>query len=323
MAGDQTVFVTTALVTFAVCCAAAHWISSAFAHKHWLIAQYSEATAAMDTRVLFAFAAGLVLSVALLFVMRRGDTTAVSSEEWRYVALKEKRPVSQTTAVYRFDLGSPRKALNLPIGTHLSLRAEINGRMIMRSYTPISPNNAPGYFDLMIKTYPQGNLSRYIADMKPGDKIAIKGPRGQFRYQANMVERIGMIAGGTGLTPCLQVIEHALAVPSDRTRFDLIYANVSVDEILMRDRIDALAKKHPDRFHVYYFLNEGPPGWTGGIGFVTKEAIDFYLPKATSSGMVLMCGPPPMMNAMKKHLDELKFTKPRTVSQMGDQVFLF
>jgi cytochrome-b5 reductase len=49
-------------------------------------------------------------------------------------------------------------------------------------------------------------MSQYIDHMQPGDFLQVKGPKGQFDYKPNMVKEMGMIAGGTGITPMLQVL---------------------------------------------------------------------------------------------------------------------
>lgn len=174
-----------------------------------------------------------------------------------------------------------------------------------------------------IQTYPQGNISKHVSTLKIGDAISVKGPKGQMRYSSDLAARIGMIAGGTGITPMLQIIRAALKDKSDTTELDLIYANVKEDDILVREELESLAKDNPKRFRVYFFLNEPPKGWQGGEGFVSKEAIEERLPKPAADSKVLMCGPPPMINAMKKHLEELGFDKPNTVSKLPDQVFCF
>jgi cytochrome-b5 reductase len=55
------------------------------------------------------------------------------------------------------------------------------------------------------KSYPTGNISKLMDELKVGDSIGIRGPKGNFAYKRNMVKAIGMIAGGTGITPMLQV----------------------------------------------------------------------------------------------------------------------
>lgn len=125
-------------------------------------------------------------------------------------------------------------------------------------------------------------------------------------YRANLAPHIGFIAGGTGITPCLQVIQAALADPNDKTILDLIYANVTQDDILLRQQIEDLARAHSDRFRLFYILNSPPSveendgkPWEGGVGFVTKDHIKQRFPPPSKMGKVLVCGPPLMVQAIK------------------------
>jgi len=242
---------------------------------------------------------------------------------WKEFTLSQKFVVSPNTAIYRLALPHPDDVLGLPIGQHISVQAVINGKEIMRSYTPTSSDDDLGHFDLMIKSYEKGNVSRYFSVLKIGDKIKIKGPKGQFKYHPSLSREIGMIAGGTGITPMLQIIRAALKNPLDRTKLSLVYANVSLEDILLKKELDELAASHANRFKLYYVLNNPGPGWTGGVGFVSKDHIVKYMPRTDANIKVLMCGPPPMMTAMKKHLVDLDYPAPRTVSKVDDQVFLF
>lgn len=111
--------------------------------------------------------------------------------------------------------------------------------------------------------------------------------------------------------------------PLDTTRISLIYANVSESDILLKDELDQLAKDHPLRFTVYYVLNAPPENWAGGNGFVTKDMIQERLPQHDETHKMLLCGPPPMLTAMKHHLTELGWPKANTISKMPDSVFCF
>ncbi|KAI0784159.1 NADH-cytochrome b5 reductase [Abortiporus biennis] len=243
--------------------------------------------------------------------------------KWQEFPLQEKIVISHNTAIYRFALPHPEDVLGLPIGQHIQISAHIDGKDIMRSYTPTSSDDDRGHFDLLIKAYEKGNISRYISHLKLGQTIKVKGPKGQFNYHMSLTREIGMIAGGTGITPMLQIIRAALKNPLDRTKLSLIYANVTPEDILLKKELDELASQHSHRFKIYYVLNHPPAGWTGGVGFVTKEQIHEHLPPTDHNIKILMCGPPPMMNVMKTYLAELNYPAPRTVSKLGDQVFLF
>ena len=132
----------------------------------------------------------------------------------------------------------------------------------------------------------------------------------------------------------------------DLTTISLIYANVNPDDILLKAELDELAAKHPQRFQVYYVLNNPPEKWDGGVGFVSAEMIKERCPEPSSvpaAMKIMMCGkpllpslrelacligartagPPPMITAKTKHLDTLGYEKPRTVSKKDDQVFCF
>ncbi|KAH7108255.1 NADH-cytochrome b5 reductase [Auriculariales sp. MPI-PUGE-AT-0066] len=279
-----------------------------------------------STQTQILLAAFLVSGSIVAYLLLRPKSTrkpVLNPAEWQQFPLIQKTQVSPNTAIYRFGLPRPDDVLGLPIGQHIAIQAEINGKTIQRSYTPTSSDDDLGYFDLMVKSYEQGNISKFLALLKIGDNIRVKGPKGQFNYRPLLSREIGMIAGGTGITPMLQIIRAILKNANDGCKVNLIYANVNEEDILLRKELDDLAATYPDRFFVYYVLNNAPAGWTGGVGFISKEQIAKHMPPASHDIKILMCGPPPMMTAMKKHLNDLDYTAPRTISKLDDQVFLF
>lgn len=179
---------------------------------------------------------------------------------------------------YRFKLPSPDSILGLPIGQHISIGAAIKQpdgsvKEIIRSYTPISGDHQPGYFDLLIKAYPKGNISQFVASLSISQSIRVRGPKGAFTYTPNMVRRFGMIAGGTGITPMLQIMTAIVRGRSsgDRTKVDFIFANVTEQDILLKDELDSLAKDAGIR--IRYVLDKPPQGWKGGVGYITADMI--------------------------------------------------
>ncbi|KAF8078437.1 NADH-cytochrome b5 reductase [Lyophyllum atratum] len=271
------------------------------------------------------FTAAIIVATAFYSkVLHTGRTKPLNPNAWQEYPLEKKIRVSPNTAIYRFALPHAQDVLGLPVGQHISVSAEINGKDIVRSYTPISNDDDRGHFDLLIKSYEKGNISRHFSLLKLGDKIRVKGPKGNFQYTPGVADHISMIAGGTGITPMIQIIRAALRNPFDPTTITLIYANVNEEDILLKDDLEELLDVHELKFKILYVLNNPPPGWKGGVGFVTKEHIKEHLPNpATSNSKILICGPPPMVSAMKKNLDELKYPAPRTVSKLADQIFVF
>lgn len=96
-------------------------------------------------------------------------------------------------------------------------------------------------------------------------------------YTPGLVKHFGMIAGGTGITPMLQIIRAIVrgrprSGGNDTTAVDLIFANVNKEDILLKEDLDALAAED-DKFRVHYVLNNPPEKWEGGVGFVTDKVI--------------------------------------------------
>lgn len=114
-----------------------------------------------------------------------------------------------------------------------------------------------------------------MASLTVGQTIKVRGPKGAFVYTPNMVRHFGMIAGGTGITPMLQVIRAIVRgrATGDKTEVDLIFANVTAQDILLKEDLDALAKQDSG-IRVHYVLDKPEEGWTGGVGYVTADMID-------------------------------------------------
>merc|ERR1712048_717661 len=85
-----------------------------------------------------------------------------------------------------------------------------DGKAPCRPYTPITTNETKGYFELMVKGYPTGVVSKYLCSLKKGDEVEVKGPLEKLPYKANMKKHIGMVAGGSGITPMLQILKEGL-----------------------------------------------------------------------------------------------------------------
>lgn len=181
-----------------------------------------------------------------------------------------------------------------------------------------------------------------MASLAVGQSIRVRGPKGAFVYTPNMVRHFGMVAGGTGITPMLQVVRAIIRgrAAGDKTQVDLIFANVTESDILLKEDLDALVKEDSG-FRVHYVLDQPPEGWTGGVGYVTPDMVTVsslcqtlayldeltwsqkWLPKPADDVKILLCGPPPMISGLKKSTEALGFKKARPVSKLEDQIFAF
>lgn len=152
-----------------------------------------------------------------------------------------------------------------------------------------------------------GCISKHLSELKVGDWLEVKGPKGTFEYAPNMARHLGMIAGGTGITPMYQVIRHVLEDPKDLTKIYLLYANVNENDILLREELEALMAAHPDRLQIHYTLGNPPSGWSHSQGFVTAAMIQERFPAPGKDVRILICGPPPMAMSMSEHCEALGY----------------
>ncbi|EFA75848.1 NADH-cytochrome b5 reductase [Heterostelium album PN500] len=238
---------------------------------------------------------------------KKESKVALDAKEYKKFPLKEKFIVNHNTRIFRFGLPHPSDRLGLPIGQHISVRATVNGKEAYRPYTPISSDEDLGHFDLLIKVYDKGVMSGYIDKMFIGDLLEVRGPKGLFNYEPNMFKNIGMLAGGTGITPMYQVIKAILRNPADKTNISLVFGNIAEEDILLRKELDELAAAHPEQFKLFYVLNTPPKGWSQGSGFITQEIIQTHLPAPADDTKVVLCGPPVMNKAMTGHLTQLNY----------------
>lgn len=117
-----------------------------------------------------------------------------------------------------------------------------------------------------------------------------------------------MIAGGTGITPMLQLIRTITKDPTDETQTSLLFANQTEKDILLRHELDDLAKKHPNKLKLWYTLDSSSEGWPYSTGYISADMIKKHMFPPSPDTIVLMCGPPPMINfACTPNLDKLGY----------------
>lgn len=293
---------------------------------------YTTTTAVAVTGVVLVSTAG-VLGYLYLSRKRKPKITLVNPSEKYKLRLIDKEIVSRDTRKFRFALPSPEHVLGLPVGKHVYLSARIDGSLIVRPYTPVSSDDDKGFVDLVVKIYfknvhpkfPEGGkMSQYLESLRTGDLIDFRGPgglleykgQGQFATQADkkataeikVARTLGLIAGGTGITPMLQLIRDIMKNPGDTTICSLLFANQTKKDILLKDELEEIQARHPNRFKLWFTVDSAPADWEYSQGFINAEMIQEHLPPPSDDCMILMCGPPPMIQfACNPNLDKLGY----------------
>lgn len=249
------------------------------------------------------------------------DEKVLSPSQFRSFKVLKVTKISHNTKLIRFEI-HPEKTLGLTIGRHITLRAEIDGNKVMRAYTPTSKIDQKGFFDLLVKCYEFGKMSSYLNQVKVGQSVEVRGPVGRFQYQVNQYPLIGLIAAGTGITPCLQVIRSILFCPSyaeDTTKFILFYQNRTEEDILLVEELQELQKKFSHRLEIFYFLsnpnttatseNFGNKGNKYELrGYIGQELLKEYM-SVDQCPLVCLCGPSGFNDFIKELLLKLGHDK--------------
>ncbi|CAM6092304.1 unnamed protein product [Calypogeia fissa] len=233
--------------------------------------------------------------------LKRG---ALDPNAWLELRLTETEQLNHNTKRFRFALDDPEAVSGLSVASCLLTRAPTGNKnkegkpsYVMRPYTPVTGPDVKGHFDLVVKIYPQGKMTQHLTKLREGDTLEVKGPIPKIPYAPNMKKKIGMVAGGTGITPMFQVIQEILANPADDTQVTLIYANSTPDDILLKSELDEFAQLHPN-FKVHYVVSHPTNAWKGGVGHINFDKIMKGLPAPSSDTLIFVCGPPGMTNAI-------------------------
>jgi Na+-transporting NADH:ubiquinone oxidoreductase subunit F len=154
---------------------------------------------------------------------------------------------------------------------------------------------------------PPGICSSYIFSRKPGDKVTISGPYGEFFIKDTNREMI-YIGGGAGMAPLRSHIFHLFHTLKTTRKVSYWYGARSLREIFYEDEFREIEKKFPN-FTFNIALSEPLPedNWTGLTGFIHQVVYDQYLGKVEEPEEIefYMCGPPLMNEAVQKMLYDL------------------
>jgi Na+-transporting NADH:ubiquinone oxidoreductase subunit F len=158
---------------------------------------------------------------------------------------------------------------------------------------------------------PPGLCSSYIFSRKPGDKVIMSGPYGEFHIKDTDSEMV-YIGGGAGMAPLRSHIFHLFHTLKTKRKVSYWYGARSLREVFYEDEFRAIEKNFPN-FSFNLALSEPLPAdnWTGYTGFIHKVLLDNYLSQHEEPEDIeyYFCGPPQMNNAVIRMLDSLGVPK--------------
>lgn len=138
-----------------------------------------------------------------------------------------------------------------------------------RPYTPVSPEEYPGRFQLLVRrydawgdpAYPQtykapGHVSNCLHDLAVGESVEFRhiAQNIKLQYPFEGVKRLNLVCVGSGIAPMMQIMNKVLTTPGDTTEICVVYGNRSEEDIMMRRRLEALCFAYPKRVKMVYCL---------------------------------------------------------------------
>ena len=154
---------------------------------------------------------------------------------------------------------------------------------------------------------PPGKMSSFIFSLQPGDEVEISGPFGEF-FARETKNEMCFIGGGAGMAPMRShIFDQFKRLGTDR-KVTFWYGARSLNETFYVKDFDSIAEEFPN-FEWHMAMSEPQPedNWKGYTGFIHQVLHDEYLSKhpAPEDIEYYLCGPPPMLKACFKMLDDL------------------
>lgn len=232
------------------------------------------------------------------------------SFQFHQLKVRDLRRETADTVSISFELPeTKREAFRFKQGQHLTLKTEIAGEEVRRSYsicTAFHEND----LRVAVKKVEGGIFSTWaIEQLKVGDWIEVMAPQGHFytELQPENEKLYVAFAAGSGITPIMSILRSTL-VQEPRSRFVLFYGNRSFDTIIFREQLEELKNLYPDRLSVHHVLSRESLGndlFKGRInGEKCRRFAKFFFNPAEVDAFFL-CGPEEMVFEVKDTLAEL------------------
>ena len=192
-------------------------------------------------------------------------------------------------------------------GQHVDVRLTAeDGYQAERSYSIASPPSAGDRIALTVERLDDGEVSPYLVDeVRAGDHVELRGPIGGFFvWEIADGGPLFLVAGGSGIVPLMAMLRQRSASHSDvATR--LLYSSRTLDDVIYRDELDALARSDPSLAVFHTLTRAQPPGWTGYSRRIDAAMLGACGFAPGDEALAYVCGPTPLAEAVGNALVNL------------------
>ena len=219
----------------------------------------------------------------------------------------EIRPETRDAMVVSFQVPpDAADAFHYQAGQHLTLKVQIDGEEVRRSYS-ICSSAQEQKLRVAIKRIDDGLFSNWAAEhLKPGTRIEVMEPQGHFNVplMPESARHHVAFASGSGITPILSLIKTTLAA-EPRSRFTLVYGNRASSSVIFKDELEDLKDRYLTRFNLVFILSREQQDvdlFNGRIDGAKCEQLLRQWVDAKSIDIAYICGPQSMMEQVQSQL---------------------
>ena len=215
--------------------------------------------------------------------------------------------VTQDCAVVSFEVPlDVQEVFDFKQGQYLTLKQEINGEEVRRSYSLCS-SPLDKEWKIGVKKIEGGRFSSYVNDvLQVGDVLEVLPPDGNFfvEVDAGQKRNYAAFAAGSGITPIYSIIKTHLTAEPEST-FKLFFVNQTTASIILKEELEALKNTFMDRFEIFYFLTKERRSVSLFNGRIDDEKLDVLFKtvcKTENLDHYFICGPEAMIHLLDDRL---------------------
>lgn len=221
------------------------------------------------------------------------------------------REETHDVKTFVFAAPEPRRFDFRP-GQFMTFDFAVEGRQVPRCYTIASAPTRPDRIAITVKRQPGGVVSPWLhATMRPGARVAVAGPMGDFCAAPEAAAKRLLLSGGSGVTPLMSMVRASYDLAEGGRDIVFVHAARSPADILFRAELGGMARHWPGLRTAFVCEADSPEeSWSGHRGRLSLPMLRLLAPDLLERE-VFCCGPAPFMAAVRAMLDEAGFDRAR------------
>jgi phenylacetate-CoA oxygenase/reductase PaaK subunit len=228
--------------------------------------------------------------------VRTPNISSAAHAVFHEVPVQAVRRLTEDSVTVTFDVPDElREQFQFTAGQHLTVRTDLGGEGVRRSYSICSPATS-GELRIAVKHIPGGAFSTFaLEQLGPGDVLELMTPTGRFGTPLDPLacKHYVAIAAGSGITPILSILQTTLEIEAD-SHFTLIYGNRTSETAMFRNELDELESRYADRLEIIHVRSREPHHLPELSGRIDREKLERWLRTTLPADTIdewFLCGP--------------------------------